>query len=125
MCVAWAKVVCQPSRSASLTGPGISNPQQARHAVTTTLGSHAYRRVTGDFNFHTGQDAALRINAMVTKADDNGSGSSIDNALLWPLGLTVLGFSLLFGAIVLMRMRRIIADNRVAARLRRLADEED
>src|SRR3546814_20637387 len=52
-------------------------------------------------------------------------GSSIDNALLWPLGLTVLGFSLLFGAIVLMRMRRIIADNRVAARLRRLADEEE
>ena len=51
-------------------------------------------------------------------------GSSIDGALLWPLGLTVLGFSLLFGAIVLMRMRRIIADNRVAARLRRLADDE-
>lgn len=51
-------------------------------------------------------------------------GSSIDNALLWPLGLTLLGFSLLFGAIVLMRMRRIIADNRVAARLRRLADDE-
>jgi len=51
-------------------------------------------------------------------------GSSIDKALLWPLGLTVLGFSLLFGAIVLMRMRRIIADNRVAARLRRLADDE-
>jgi len=51
-------------------------------------------------------------------------GSSIDKTLLWPLGLTVLGFSLLFGAIVLMRMRRIIADNRVAARLRRLADDE-
>lgn len=51
-------------------------------------------------------------------------GSSIDAALLWPLGLTLLGFSLLFGAIVLMRMRRIIADNRVAARLRRLADDE-
>ena len=51
-------------------------------------------------------------------------GSSIDGALLWPLGLTLLGFSLLFGAIVLMRMRRIIADNRVAARLRRLADDE-
>lgn len=52
------------------------------------------------------------------------SGSTIDNSLLWPLALTVVGFSLLFGAIVLMRMRRIIADNRVAARLRRLADEE-
>lgn len=51
-------------------------------------------------------------------------GSSIDGALLWPLGLTLLGFSFLFGAIVLMRMRRIIADNRVAARLRRLADDE-
>jgi heme exporter protein C len=51
-------------------------------------------------------------------------GSSIDGALLWPLGLTVLGFSLLFGAIVLMRMRKIIAENRVAARMRRLADEE-
>ena len=51
-------------------------------------------------------------------------GSSIDRTLLWPLGLTLLGFSLLFGAIVLMRMRRIIADNRVAARLRRLADDE-
>ena len=51
-------------------------------------------------------------------------GSSIDRTLLWPLGLTLVGFSLLFGAIVLMRMRRIIADNRVAARLRRLADDE-
>lgn len=51
-------------------------------------------------------------------------GSSIDGSLLWPLGLTLAGFSLLFGAIVLMRMRRIIADNRVAARLRRLADDE-
>ena len=50
--------------------------------------------------------------------------SLIGLALLWPLGLTLLGFSFLFGAIVLMRMRRIIADNRVAARLRRLADDE-
>src|SRR3546814_21018594 len=52
-------------------------------------------------------------------------GSSIDNALLWPLGLTVLAFSLLFGAIVLMRLPRIIADNRGTARLRRLADEAE
>ena len=51
-------------------------------------------------------------------------GSSIDGAILWPLGFTVLGFSLLFGAIVLMRMRAQIAENRVSARLRRLADEE-
>ena len=45
--------------------------------VTTTLGSFNYGRITGDFNVQTGQDAALRINAMVTKADNNGSGSNI------------------------------------------------
>jgi len=48
------------------------------HEVTTTIGSHAYRRVVGDFNIKTGEEAALRINAMTTKADNNGSGSSID-----------------------------------------------
>jgi len=46
--------------------------------VSTTLGSFNYRRITGDFNIHTGEDAALRINAMATKADNNGAGSSID-----------------------------------------------
>lgn len=49
------------------------------------------------------------------------SGSSIDGAILWPLGFTVSGFSLLFGAIVLMRMRAMLADTRVEARLRRMA----
>lgn len=48
------------------------------HEVATTVGSHGYGRVTGDFNFHTGEDAALRLNLMRTKADNNGSGSSID-----------------------------------------------
>lgn len=48
------------------------------HEISTTLGSYNYRRVTGDFNIHTGEDAGLRINAMVTKADNNGAGSSID-----------------------------------------------
>jgi heme exporter protein C len=50
------------------------------------------------------------------------SGSSIDGSMLWPLGLTLLGFSLLFGAIVLMRMRTILARNKVEARMRRLAE---
>ncbi|QUT08176.1 heme ABC transporter permease CcmC [Sphingobium phenoxybenzoativorans] len=48
-------------------------------------------------------------------------GSSIASSMLWPLGLTVLGFSLLFGAIVLMRMRTILAETRIEARLRRMA----
>jgi len=48
-------------------------------------------------------------------------GSSIDGSLLWPLGLTLLGFTLMFAAIVLIRMRTILANNKVEARLRRLA----
>lgn len=46
---------------------------------------------------------------------------SIDPSMLWPLLGSALGFSLLFGAIVLMRMRTELARNRVEARLRRLA----
>ncbi|MBD2842178.1 heme ABC transporter permease CcmC [Erythrobacter rubeus] len=51
--------------------------------------------------------------------------SAIDPTFLWPLLAAVLGFSLLFGAIVLMRMRALIAEQQVEARLRRraLADE--
>ena len=41
--------------------------------------------------------------------------------LLWPLGLTVLGFSLWFGAIVLMRMRAMLATSKAEARMRRMA----
>jgi heme exporter protein C len=51
-------------------------------------------------------------------------GSSIAPELLWPLLFTVLGFSFLFGAIVLMRMRAIIAEVKVEARLRRMAGGE-
>jgi heme exporter protein C len=50
-----------------------------------------------------------------------GGGTSIASALLWPLPLTVVGFSFLFGAIVLMRMRAELATTRVEARLRRMA----
>jgi heme exporter protein C len=48
-------------------------------------------------------------------------GSNIHSALLWPLLLSALGFSLLFGAIVLMRMRAALARQKVEARLRRMA----
>lgn len=52
--------------------------------------------------------------------------SSIEGVFLWPMLISVLGFSLLFGAIVLMRMRALIAEQQVEARLRRraLADDE-
>lgn len=45
--------------------------------ISTTIGSHNYRRITGDFNIQTGENAALRINAMTTEADNNGAGSSL------------------------------------------------
>lgn len=48
-------------------------------------------------------------------------GSSIDSAMLWPLLGSALGFTLLFGAIVLMRMRAALARQKVEARMRRLA----
>jgi heme exporter protein C len=46
-------------------------------------------------------------------------GSSIAPSLLWPLPLTTLGFTLLFTAAILMRMRAELAEQRVKARLRR------
>ena len=48
------------------------------HQVDVTLGSHKYRRAVGDFNIKTGDNAALRINAMSNTADNNGAGSSIE-----------------------------------------------
>ena len=48
--------------------------------------------------------------------------SSMSPEMLQPLLLSVAGFSFLFAAIVLMRMRAMIADQRVEARSRRLAE---
>jgi heme exporter protein C len=47
--------------------------------------------------------------------------STISASLLWPLLVSALGFSLWFGAIVLMRMRAQLARQKVEARLRRMA----
>ena len=49
-----------------------------QHEVLTTVGNHGYGRITGDFNIVTGENAAVRLNAMATKADNNGAGSSIE-----------------------------------------------
>ena len=52
-----------------------------------------------------------------------GGGSTIAPELLWPLPLTVFGFTFLFAAIVLMRMRAELARTRAENRLRRNAGE--
>ena len=48
-------------------------------------------------------------------------GSTIAPSLLWPLPLTLFGFTAVFVAAVLMRMRTELAEVRVEARLRREA----
>jgi heme exporter protein C len=51
------------------------------------------------------------------------TGSSIAPELLWPLPLTMLGFTALFAAVVLMRMRADLARTKIEARLRRVATQ--
>ena len=51
------------------------------------------------------------------------ASSTIDSSMLWPLLAAALGFSLLFGAVVLMRMRAELARTKVEARLKRMASE--
>jgi heme exporter protein C len=46
-------------------------------------------------------------------------GSSIAPELLWPLPLAMVGFSAIFAAVVLMRMRAELARQKLEARLRR------
>ena len=45
----------------------------------------------------------------------------IDPSMLWPLMLTLLGFTLFFAGVVLMRMRAALATQKVEARMRRMA----
>jgi heme exporter protein C len=57
------------------------------------------------------------------KASITAGNSSIDTAYLWPLFAAVIGFSLIFGAVVLMRMRAALAEIKIEARMRRLAED--
>ena len=50
-------------------------------------------------------------------------GSAMAPAFLWPLLAATLGFTILFGAVVLMRMRALLADQQADARLRRRVRE--
>lgn len=54
--------------------PMLDNSSEA----TATLGSYNYLRLVGDANIQTGNSSALRITAMSTTADNNGSGSRIE-----------------------------------------------
>jgi heme exporter protein C len=56
------------------------------------------------------------------KASITLGGSSIDATYLWPLLASTIGFSLVFAAIVLMRMRAALAEVKIDARMRRFAE---
>ena len=47
-----------------------------QHEVDVTVGSGNELRLTGDFNLKTGEDSALRLNAMSHDADNHGASSS-------------------------------------------------
>ncbi len=47
--------------------------------------------------------------------------STIDGAILWPLPIMLAGFTFVFAAIVLMRMRASLATAKAEARMRRMA----
>ncbi|MBN8816755.1 MAG: cytochrome c biogenesis protein CcsA [Sphingomonas sp.] len=49
------------------------------------------------------------------------TSSSIDSSMLWPLWFTLGGFTFIFAAVVLMRMRTILASTKAEARMRRMA----
>ncbi|MDB5858002.1 MAG: TonB-dependent siderophore receptor [Ramlibacter sp.] len=57
--------------------------------VTGAVGSDGYFRATGDFNIRTGEEAALRINAMATKTDNGGANierNGIAPSYSWGIG---------------------------------------
>ena len=79
--------------------------------------------IVGAINIPIINRSVVWWNSLHQPASITVSGSSIDSAFLWPLMVNVIGFSLLFGAIVLMRMRGILAETKVEARLKRMAAE--
>ncbi len=88
---------------------------------TSISRSAAIYAVVGAINLPIINRSVVWWNSLHQPASITTGGSAISGELLWPLGLTLTGFSLLFGAIVLMRMRAILADAKVEARMRRLA----
>lgn len=59
------------------------------HELNLTLGSGHQRRLTGDFNWITGEDAAVRLNAMTHQADNWGAKvdkKGIAPTLRWGIG---------------------------------------
>lgn len=60
-----------------------------QHELALTLGSGGERRLSGDFNWKTGENAALRLNALLHRADGHGAEvnkQGIAPTLRWGIG---------------------------------------
>ena len=60
-----------------------------QHEVDYTIGTGGEHRLTGDFNIHTGENAAFRLNAMVHKADNWGASeerNGLAPSFRWGIG---------------------------------------
>ena len=77
--------------------------------------------IVGAINIPIINRSVVWWNSLHQPASITTSGSSIDEVFLWPLMVGVVGFSLLFSAIILMRMRTILDNTKYEARMRRMA----
>jgi catecholate siderophore receptor len=60
-----------------------------QNEVSATIGNGGYLRATGDFNLKTGENAAVRLNAMVNQAENGGNGidkTGIAPTFRWGIG---------------------------------------
>lgn len=60
-----------------------------QHEATVTIGSGGERRITGDFNLKTDEDAAVRLNVMAHEADNHGASvnkKGIAPSYRWGIG---------------------------------------
>jgi heme exporter protein C len=96
----------------------VSADEDERASISRSAAIYA---VVGAINLPIINRSVVWWNSLHQPASITLGGSQITNELLWPLGLTLSGFSLLFGGIVLMRMRTIMAEAKAEARLRRLS----
>jgi heme exporter protein C len=96
----------------------LADASEERTSVSRTT---AIFGMVGAINLPVIKYSVVWFQSLHQKPSISVTGSKIAPELLWPLGLTTLGFTLLFAAIVLMRMRAILAGARREARLARMA----
>ena len=78
--------------------------------------------VIGTINLPIIHGSVIWWNSLHQPPSITTGGSAIAGPILWPLGVTLTGFTALFAAIILMRMRAILADTKTEARMRRMAE---